>query len=219
MTETAATVPAWHVAGDWFDTCKCNIPCPCSFAQPPTHGDCDGVLAWHIREGSYGDVRLDDLNVMMLGSFVGNIWAEHSDTHLAVFFDERADDAQREALQTIFSGQAGSWPAEFVAMADAEMAGADFAPIEVEIDDNLASWKATIPGRVEASAEALTGPTTPEGARVQTTNLPGSETGPGQVATWGRATVDRADAFGFQWDWAGRSSKHITFDWSGPDGA
>jgi len=21
-------VPQWHVAGDWFDVCKCAIPCP-----------------------------------------------------------------------------------------------------------------------------------------------------------------------------------------------
>jgi hypothetical protein len=81
---------------------------------------------------------------------------------------------------------------------------------------DLGGWKATVPGRVEAGATALTGPTTPEGARVQTTNLPGSETGPGQVATWGRSTVDRADAFGFNWSREGQSSKHITFDWSGP---
>lgn len=50
MSETTATIPKWHVVGDWFDTCKCNVPCPCSFAQPPTFGDCDGVLVWHIRE-------------------------------------------------------------------------------------------------------------------------------------------------------------------------
>jgi len=220
MTETTketAIVPKWHVAGDWFDTCKCNIPCPCSFAQLPTYGDCDGVLAWHIREGGYGDVVLDGLNVLMLGSFTGNVWAEHSDSYGAVFVDERADDTQREALQMIFGGQAGSWPAEMVAMFGPEMRGMEFAPIEIKVDEDLASWSATVPGRVEARAEALTGPTTPDGARVQTTNLPGSETGPGQLATWGRATVDRADAFGFKWSRQGQSSKHITFDWAGPE--
>jgi hypothetical protein len=37
------------------------------------------------------------------------------------------------------------------------------------------------------------------------------------MATYGKATADRADAFGFKWDRTGRSSKHIPFDWSGPD--
>ncbi|MFI6150729.1 DUF1326 domain-containing protein [Streptomyces sp. NPDC051109] len=217
MSETTATVPRWHVAGDWFDTCRCNVPCPCTFAQPPTFGACDGVLAWHVNAGSYGDVPLEGLNVLMLSAFVGNVWGEHSDAYAAVFLDERADEAQRAALQMIFGGQAGGWPAQLVGMLGPELRGLDFAPIEIEVDEDLGSWRAEIPGRVEAGAVALAGPTTPEGARVQSVNMPGSETGPGQVVTWGRATVDRADAFGFQWSREGQSSKHIPFDWSGPD--
>ncbi|MEU8526234.1 MULTISPECIES: DUF1326 domain-containing protein [Streptomyces] len=219
MTETAATtptIPKWHVAGDWFDTCRCNVPCPCTFAQPPTFGECDGVLAWHVNEGRYGDVTLDGLNVMMLGQFTGNVWAEHSDAYAAVFLDERADDSQREALMMIFSGQAGSWPHEMVTMFGAEMRGMGVAPITFEVADDLSGWRVSIPGKVTASAEALTGPTTPEGARVQSMNMPGSETGPGQVVTWGRATADSVDAFGFEWSREGQSSKHIPFDWSGP---
>jgi hypothetical protein len=41
-----ATIPEWRVAGDWFDVCKCTILCPCTFAQLPTTGDCEGVLAY-----------------------------------------------------------------------------------------------------------------------------------------------------------------------------
>ncbi|GAA1172208.1 hypothetical protein F4556_006466 [Kitasatospora gansuensis] len=218
MTGQAVTTDTrWHLAGDWFDTCKCAIPCPCTFAQPPTFGDCDGILAWRIREGNYGDVRLDGLNVLMLGSFTGTLWAgEHSDAYAAAFFDERADEQQRAALGAIFSGQAGGWPAEFGEVLGAEMRGVEFAPIRVTVDEDLASWSAEIPGRVMAAAEALTGPTTPEGARVEVHNAPGAEIGPGQVATWGRSTADRADAFGFSWDRTGRSSKHFPFDWSGP---
>ena len=72
---TTKSVPNWKVSGDWFDVCKCNMPCPCEFAQTPTFGDCAGVLAWHIREGQYSDTVLDGLNVLGLGSFTGNIWA------------------------------------------------------------------------------------------------------------------------------------------------
>ncbi|WP_149180792.1 DUF1326 domain-containing protein [Streptomyces sp. TRM49041] len=217
MTEQT-TSPRWQLTGDWFDTCKCSIPCPCTFAQAPSEGDCEGVLVWHIREGRYGDTRLDGLNVLMLGSFTGNVWAgEHTDPYAAVFLDERADDEQRGALGAIFGGEAGGWPKQFGEVFGAEMRGMDVAPINVEIDDRLGSWSAEIPGRVTARAEALTGPTTPDGARVQLHNAPGAEVGPGQVATWGRATTDRADAFGFGWDRSGRSSKHFSFDWSGPD--
>lgn len=211
-----AVVSHWHLSGDWFDVCKCTVPCPCTFAQAPSEGDCEGVLAWHVREGRYGDVSLDGLNVVALGAFEGNVWAGEAKVAIGMFLDERADEGQREGLQTIFSGQAGGWPAEFGSFIG-EVRGIEYAPIEFEIADDLAYWRVEIPGKVEARAEALAGPTTLPGQRVQLHNAPGAEVGPGQVATWGTATADRAEGFGFSWDWAGRSSKHFPFEWSGPD--
>jgi hypothetical protein len=211
-----AEVPDWRLAGDWFDVCSCDIPCPCEFAQAPTNNVCEGVLAYHIREGNYGDVRLDGLNVLGLGGFEGNLWAGEAKVALGLYLDERADDAQREALQIIFGGQAGGWPAGFAELVG-EVRGVESAAIDIEIADDLASWRAEIPGKVSAAAEALSGPTTPPGERVQLLNPPGSEVGPGQVATWGRATRQRVDGFGFTTDLQGKSSKHIPFEWSGPD--
>jgi hypothetical protein len=36
----------WRLKGDFIDFCKCRVPCPCTFAQPPTEGDCDGAIAF-----------------------------------------------------------------------------------------------------------------------------------------------------------------------------
>jgi len=201
--------------GDWFDVCKCNIPCPCEFAQPPTFGECDGILVWHVRNGRYGGVALDGLNVLAVGYFNGNIWAG-AKASMGIYIDERAKPEQRNALQTIFGGQAGGWPGLF-AQNIGEVRGIEFAPIEFDVAGDLASWRASIAGKVEARAEALTGPTTPPGKRVQTLNAPGSEVGPGGVATWAVSTIDRADTFGLKWNRSGQSSKHIPFSWRGPD--
>src|SRR6266436_8706646 len=154
-----AGVAQWHLAGDWFDVCNCTIPCPCTFAQAPSEGDCEGILAWHVGKGNYGDVGLDDLNVVALGSFEGNLWEGETKATMGIYMDERADEPQREALQVIFSGQGGGWPGEF-ANAIGEVRGIEYVPIEFEIADDLAYWSATIPGKVTARAEALTGPTT-----------------------------------------------------------
>lgn len=208
-------IPKWHVKGDWFDTCKCSIPCPCYFAQPPTYGDCEGVMAWHIREGRYGDITLSGLNVIALGAFEGNAWAGAKVT-MGIFIDERANDSQREALRMIFGGQAGGWPGIFASVIG-EVRGIEYAPIAFEVADDLAYWRAEIPGKVTATGEALAGPTTLPGQRVQVHNPPGSEVGPDAIATQGRAICDQAEGFGFKWDWSGRSSKHMRFDWSGPD--
>ncbi len=207
-------VPEWHLKGDWFDVCKCNIPCPCYFAQPPTYGDCEGVNAWHIQKGNYGDVSLDRLNVVALLAFEGNVWAG-AKVAIGIFIDERANDSQREALRTIFGGQAGGWPSIF-ANVIGEVRGIEYVPISFEVAEDLAYWRAEIPGKVTASGEALTGPTTLPGQRVQVHNPPGSEVGPGAIATQGIAKADRVEGFGFKWDWSGRSSKHMGFDWYGP---
>jgi hypothetical protein len=78
---------------------------------------------------------------------------------MGIFIDERADEAQREALQIIFGGQARGWPGEFASLIG-ELRGVEYVPIEFEIADDLAYWSAEIPGKVTARAEALTGPTT-----------------------------------------------------------
>jgi hypothetical protein len=213
-----SSVPEWRLVGDWFDICSCDIPCPCEFAQAPTNNACEGMLAWNIREGHYGDVRLDGLNLLALAAFEGNVWAGEAKVRMGLFIDERADERQRAALQTVFAGQAGGWPASFAAFVD-EFRGVEFVPIAFEVADDLAFWRAEIPGRVVGQAEALTGPTTPPGQRVQMINPPGSEVGPGQIATWGSSVEVRTDGFGFKWTGKRRSSKHIPFDWTGPGSA
>jgi len=210
-----ADVPQWWMRGDWFDVCSCDIACPCEFAQPPTNNRCEGVLAYHVREGAYGDVRLDGLNVLGVAHFEGNIWAGQAKVSLGLFIDARADEPQRQALRMVFSGQAGGFMANLAKLIG-EVRGIEFVPISFAVADDLAYWHAEVPGRVTAAAEALTGPTTPPGKRVQLLNPPGSEVGPGQVATWGKTTQNQVDAYGFRWDWAGKSSKHIPFDWKGP---
>lgn len=210
-------IPKWSLLGDWFDVCKCNIPCPCTFAQTPSYGDCDGVLVYHIKKGQYGEISLDELNVLVLSYFKGNIWSGNTKADIAVFFDERANKEQRNALNMIFTGKAGGFMAEFAKLIG-EVRGIEFALINFEVADDLAYWSAEIPGKVMAKGEALTGPMTPRGKRVQTINAPGSEVGPGTVTTWGTAVIDEVNVpdVRYQWKRSGRSSKHITFNWSGP---
>ena len=210
-------IPNWKLSGDWFDVCKCNIPCPCTFAQTPSYGDCDGVMVYHIRKGLYGETPLDGLNVLILDSFKGNIWAGETKVDVALFFDERADEEQRKALDMIFTGKAGGLMGKFANLFG-KVRGLEYAPIKFEVAEDLGYWSAEIPGKVIAKAEALTGPMTPPGKRVQTINAPGSEVGPGAVATWGRTVTNKVNVpeVRYQWKRSGRSSKHIPFNWSAP---
>jgi hypothetical protein len=78
--------------------------------------------------------------------------------------------------------------------------GLECVPMTCTVADDLAHWRAAIPGTVVAAAAALSGPTTPPGARVQLLNPPGSKVGPGQVCTWGKVTAHYVDVHGFHWD-------------------
>jgi hypothetical protein len=157
------------------------------------------------------------LSVLALSYFKGNIWAGDTKANIAVFFDERANEEQRDALNMIFTGKAGGFMGKFAKLIG-EVRGLEYAPIKIEIADDLSYWSAEIPGKVIAKGEALTGPMTPSGKRVQTLNPPGSEVGPGTVATWGTAVTDEVTVPEFRYEWkrSGKSSKHIAFNWAGP---
>ena len=97
------------------------------------------------------------------------------------------------------------------------LVGSERAKISFEIAPDQSRWGVDIAGKVTAWAEALTGPTSNPGEYPRLANAPGSETGPGpQLVTWGKATVCKVDAFGFNFSWDVNSAKHIPFDWTGP---
>ena len=207
----------WRITGDFVDFCKCSVPCPCTFGRPPTEADCEGIIGYRVREGTYGDVDVSGLNLVGVVRFEGNIWDEDTRMDMGMIMDARADDAQREALQMIFGGQAGGWPKFFAENMLGNMLGMEVAPIELEIDDDLGSWRLRVAGKAEGACELLTGPTS-RGERLAVMHPPGSEVGPGQgAATYGITTTEKVDVFGLSWERSGRSSKHIPFVWTSED--
>src|SRR6267378_4151146 len=81
-----AEIPQWHVAGDWFDVCSCDIACPCIFGQPPTNNVCHGVLAYRVRDGHFGGVPLTNLKLVLAATLEGNIWAGQATGFKAALF-------------------------------------------------------------------------------------------------------------------------------------
>src|SRR6185295_12132993 len=109
----SATTTKWFFEADYLQACNCDYGCPCEFEAPPTKGFCEGVGAWRIISGKYGDVVLDGL---ALGFSVHTPGPMHKGNGTGAFFiDERATAPQREALLKIASGQAGGMPFEIFA--------------------------------------------------------------------------------------------------------
>ncbi|MEU3654472.1 DUF1326 domain-containing protein [Streptomyces sp. NPDC032161] len=208
------TLPDWHLRGEWFDVCSCALPCPCTFAQTPTHGDCLFTLVWQVHEGHFGEVRLDGLGVVALGEFAGNMWVGDPDATMKVmlYIDAKGDQAQRGALEQIFAGHVGGWPGQFGSLIS-ELREVRYAPVHFDAAEDLSYWRARVADTVSVGATALTGPTADPSRRVQLINAPGAEVGPGQIATWGVVESDRAEGFDFSHEYRGGSSKHFPFDW------
>jgi len=208
--------PNWRIAGDWFDNCSCAIACPCTFAQAPDNNHCQHVLFWHIREGHFGEVELNDLCVVQVGSFDGNFWECDGRGRAGIIIDARASDVQADAISKIFSGDVGGWWKKIGDLfpRGKEFLGVERAPFSFEIAPDQSRWGVDIPGKVKAWAEALSGPTSTPGEPPRMTSAPGAEMGPSQIVTWGKSTVCKVDAFGLNFSWTVSSAKHMPFDWS-----
>ena len=115
----------WTVKGDYLEACNCDVACQCIWMEPPDDGVCTVSLAWHIRDGSYGDVDLSGLNAAWLvNSEEGNPFDPNVTWPLVVLLDEEADGDQRASLEDVFAGRAGGI---FGAAADAHVESVEVA--------------------------------------------------------------------------------------------
>src|SRR5919106_6841838 len=119
----------WSMEADYLQACNCDYGCPCEFEAPPTQGYCEGIGAWQINRGSYGNVPLNGLSFGFALRSKGPI--HEGDLTLAVFVDERASQQQREALLKIASGVEGGLPFEIIASLVGNLLEPQFVPIEL----------------------------------------------------------------------------------------
>jgi hypothetical protein len=95
----------WKLDGTYMEACNCEAACPCIFMSPPTEEDCTALVGWHINSGSFGDVALNGLNVVLVVNSPGHMF--QTKWQIALYLDERATEAQTHALTQIYTGQAG----------------------------------------------------------------------------------------------------------------
>lgn len=163
----------WELEADELVGCNCAWGCPCQFNALPTYGFCEAIASFKIKRGHFGETRLDGLKTVGVMAWPGPIHGGGGRAHLII--DERADEAQRQALLTILSGQetepgATIWNV-FSATLD-EVFDPDFKPIELEIDVEERVGRVAVPGLIEGRAEPIRNPVTgkPHRARIDLPN-------------------------------------------------
>src|SRR5262245_7968557 len=99
---------AWSIHGEIVDTCNCEVICPCTLGAQATEGKCLSNVLWSVNEGRFGPVALTGLGGVLAIYAPGPKFDDGS-WRVAMYGDERATSAQRDALQTIFLGRAGGF--------------------------------------------------------------------------------------------------------------
>ncbi len=93
------TTESWHLKGEYFENCNCEVLCPCVVPGPPTdptEGHCDVGFAFHIQEGNFAGVPLNDLNFVVIAYTPGNMGAGNWTT--AVYIDEKPTERKGRHL-------------------------------------------------------------------------------------------------------------------------
>lgn len=151
----------WSIKGPHFGNCNCDYGCPCQFVALPTDGTCKAVSGWIIEAGYFGDVKLDGLLAVNLYAWPGAV--HEGNGAMQSIIDERADEAQRDALVHILLGEAAEDGATMLTIYRAmcpTVHDALFKPIEMEIDVDGRTVRLTIPGIVDTEVEPLKNPVT-----------------------------------------------------------
>ena len=143
---------SFSVEGDYFETCSCDVSCPCIWLRPADREVCDVMLAWHVRSGNKDGIDLSGLNAVM---------AMHTPKQMtdggwkvALYLDDRATAEQSEALGAVFSGGAGGHLAALGPLIG-EVAGV--VPAAITFDRSNGSLRAEVAGTLTTQAEVLTG--------------------------------------------------------------
>lgn len=190
----------WVIKGQEFVHCSCAYGCPCQFNALPTHGSCEAVAVIEIEEGHHGDTPLSGLRFAAILAWPGAIHEGHG--QVVPIIDERADEAQRDAIVRIMSGLdtvPGATFLQVFATTYETVHEPVFTRIDFDLDIDKRSAKLTVPGYIDARGEPILNPVSGEEHRARI-NLPNgfeydiAEVGRGWASTRGPIQIELKDS-------------------------
>jgi hypothetical protein len=208
----AAPAPSWNLTGDYFENCNCAVVCPCLFStgapftSRPTEGACEVAFAFHIDHGRFGDASLDGLNAAMILRTPGPMAEGNGDA--ALYIDERANDAQRAALQAIFTGQAGGVMGVLAPLVG-NVLGVKTTPMTWTSQGTRRAFE--IPNLMHLAVKAVPSVMGADKAIVATNAHPFAPDGVAMAV--GEDGSGWAD-YGMRWDNSGRNGHYAAISWS-----
>ncbi|MEG3592239.1 MAG: DUF1326 domain-containing protein [Pseudomonadota bacterium] len=118
----------WKLEGNYFESCNCDLVCPCIFLDPPTEGFCEAQVGWEINKGHLDDVNLDGVKIGVWLHAPGPLTEGGWD--LALYVDDKASKEQFDAVCQLWSGEHGGHLAIISSLVGNVMS-AEQVPIEI----------------------------------------------------------------------------------------
>jgi hypothetical protein len=196
---------SWHLTGEYFEACNCDLICPCLVQAPPSRGRCDAALAFHITDGTYGQTVLNDRTTVLVVSFPGPGKMRDGDWTAVLYIDAQASPAQQEALGQIFSGKVGG-PMRGVSLLWSHFLGVHTAPITFTVEGN--TRHIVIPDILEVAVAAVPGRDGSEPVWATNAGHPVSS----RLAL-AQATVHRYRDHNLAWNISGTNGHFAPFHW------
>jgi hypothetical protein len=162
---------AYQLEGRLLEVCTCNVLCPCWVGEDPDNGTCDGVLAWHVDQGTIDGTDVSGRTLVILCHIPGNIL--QGNWRVRVYIDDQATPEQKEALVNVWTGKLGG-PVADLAKLVGEVAAIEQVPITFEVKGVDGTLK--VGEAIDAGLKPFQGATGKETALYDTifTTIPGS---------------------------------------------
>ncbi len=144
----------YKLEGSILEVCDCKVLCPCWIGEDADNGTCSAVVAYHYDKGAIDDVEVSGLTLAFAGFIPGNILK--GDWRVVLLIDERASDAQFEALASVYRGERGGPLADFAKLFG-EILSIERAPIGFDVKEGKGTL--TIGDGIYAELEPYRGPT------------------------------------------------------------
>lgn len=201
----------WSISGEYMETCNCTFLCPCiaaNLAAQPTEGDCQAAIAMRIDKGVKDKVTLDGVCFIVMLHSPGVMGAGNITVGLIV--DQRASEAQVEAITAIATGAAGG-PMAALGPLVGKMAGVERRPIRFDVDGLKRAVSAG--DLVDQACEGVPSPS----AAGQAVVIDNSVHPVNPRLSLAKAIRSRFNVFGMRWkDESGSRNGHFApFAWSG----
>ncbi|MBA3896688.1 MAG: DUF1326 domain-containing protein, partial [Sphingomonadaceae bacterium] len=158
---------------------------------------CRAMTAQRIDEGHFGDVKLDGLGWVGMFAWPGPIHEGKGQAFVVV--DERADEAQRNAILTILSGgetEPGATIFNVFSNVIDTMHPPAFAPIAFDLDIDKRVGSVRVEGMIETAIEPIRNPVTGDEHRARVVLPNGFEYREAEYAS-GRTQADGPVSLGF----------------------